>query len=109
MRTLDFVTKESLRRRRKSLAGLLFILLATGIFVACQTINKALHDKAKEQLLRFGANILVRPKGAMSDAVSDAVGGGDCSCRKDTSTRFIPSNTARCWWPSLLNYMNDSR
>ncbi len=76
MRTLDFVTKESLRRKRKSLAGLLFILLATGIFVACQTINKALHDKAKEQLLRFGANILVRPKGAMSEAVSDAVGGG---------------------------------
>jgi len=36
--------------------------LGIGIFVAAQTTTKALYDKAKEQLLRFGANIIVQPK-----------------------------------------------
>lgn len=61
MRTIDFVIKESLRRARKSIAGVLTILLGISIFVASQTINKALHDRTKEQLLRFGANIIVQP------------------------------------------------
>ena len=76
MRTIDFVTKESLRRLRKSIAGLLFILLGIGIFVACQTINKALHDRTKEQLLRFGANIIIQPKGEPFDLYSGTVKGG---------------------------------
>ena len=45
----------------KSAAGVLCILLGIGIFVAAQTTNKALYDKAKEQLLRFGANIIIQP------------------------------------------------
>ncbi len=75
MRTIDFVTKESLRRGRKSIAGVLFILLGIGIFVASQTINKALHDRTKEQLLRFGANIIVQPKGEPFDLYSGTVKG----------------------------------
>ena len=67
MRTIDFVTKESLRRKRKSLAMMLFVLLAVSIFVATETLNKALHDRTKEQLLRFGANLIVHPKGAPFD------------------------------------------
>lgn len=76
MRTIDFVTKESLRRARKSIAGVLFILLGISIFVACQTINKALHDRVKEQLLRFGANIIVQPKGQPFDLYSGTTKGG---------------------------------
>lgn len=76
MRTIDFVTKESFRRLRKSIAGLLFILLGIGIFVACQTINAALHDRTKEQLLRFGANIIIQPKGEPFDIYSGTVKGG---------------------------------
>jgi putative ABC transport system permease protein len=76
MRTIDFVTKESFRRIRKSIAGVLFILLGIGIFVACQTINEALHDRTKEQLLRFGANIIVQPKGEPFDLYSGTVRGG---------------------------------
>lgn len=76
MRTSDFVTKESIRRPRKSIAGILFILLGTSIFVACQTINKALHDRVKEQLLRFGANIIVQPKGQPFDLYSGTTEGG---------------------------------
>lgn len=75
MRTIDFVTKESLRRIRKSVAGVLFILLGIGIFVACQTINKALHDRAKEQLLGFGANIIVQPEGEPFDLYSGTARG----------------------------------
>ena len=70
MRTMDFVIKESLRRRRKSIAGISYIVLAVSIFVASQTINKALHDRVKEQLLRFGANIIVQPKGQSFDPYS---------------------------------------
>jgi hypothetical protein len=70
MRTIDFVLKESLRRAKKSIAGVLFILLGISIFVTSQTINKALHDRAKEQLLRFGANIIVQPKGKPFDLYS---------------------------------------
>jgi len=76
MRTIDFVTKESLRRGRKSIAGVLFILLGISIFVTSQTINKALHDRTKEQLLRFGANIIVQPKGEPFDLYSGTVKGG---------------------------------
>jgi putative ABC transport system permease protein len=61
MRTIDFVAKELGRRRTRSIAGVLCILLGIGIFVAAQTTNKALYDKAKEQLLRFGANIIIQP------------------------------------------------
>lgn len=75
MRTIDFVVKESLRRARKSIAGILFILLGISIFVACQTINKALHDRVKEQLLRFGANIVVQPKGQPFDLYSGTTKG----------------------------------
>jgi putative ABC transport system permease protein len=76
VRTIDFVTKEILRRARKSVAGVLFILLGISIFVACQTINKALHDRVKEQLLRFGANIIVQPKGQPFDLYSGTTKGG---------------------------------
>jgi putative ABC transport system permease protein len=76
MRTIDFVTKESLRRARKSVAGVIFILLGISIFVACQTINKALRDRVKEQLLRFGANIIVQPKGQPFDLYSGTTKGG---------------------------------
>ena len=76
MRTIDFVIKESLRRMRKSITGVLFILLGIAIFVASQTINKALHDRTKEQLLRFGANIIVQPKGEPFDLYSGTVKGG---------------------------------
>ncbi len=31
MRTIDFVTKECLRRKRKTARGMLFVLLAVGI------------------------------------------------------------------------------
>ena len=75
MRTIDFVTKESRRRARRSIAGILFILLGIGIFVAAQTINKALQDKTKEQLIRFGANIMVQPKGEPFDQYSGTVEG----------------------------------
>jgi putative ABC transport system permease protein len=75
MRTIDFVTKETLRRARKSIVGLLFILLGISIFVACQTINKSLHNRVKEQLLRFGANIIVQPKGQPFDLYSGTTKG----------------------------------
>jgi putative ABC transport system permease protein len=68
MRTIDFVAKELDRRRAKSIAGLLCILLGISIFVAAHTINKALYDNAKEQLLRFGANIIIQPKDEPFDA-----------------------------------------
>lgn len=67
MRTIDFVAKELGRRKVKSIAGVLCILLGISIFVAAQTTNEALYDKAKEQLLRFGANIIVQPKGEPFD------------------------------------------
>ena len=53
----------------------MFILLGIGIFVACQTINKALHDRAKEQLLGFGANIIVQPEGQPFDLYSGTTRG----------------------------------
>lgn len=67
MRTIDFVTKEMGRRKRRTTAGILCILLGISIFVAAQTINKALYDNAKEQLLRFGANIIIQPGGGPFD------------------------------------------
>lgn len=76
MRTIDFVIRESLHRPRRSVTGLGYILLGVSIFVACQTINKALHDRTKEQLLRFGANIIVQPKGQHFDLGSGTVNGG---------------------------------
>lgn len=76
VRSIDFIIKESLRRPRKSLAALLFIVLAISIFVACQTLNKALEDRTKEQLLRFGANIVVRPKGQPFDLHAGTDEGG---------------------------------
>ena len=75
MRMIDFVIKEMGRRKRKSVAGILCILLGISIFVAAQTTNKALYDKAKEQLLRFGANIIVQPKGEPFDIYSGSVAG----------------------------------
>ncbi|UCD71219.1 MAG: ABC transporter permease [Syntrophobacterales bacterium] len=70
MRTIDFVAKELGRRRAKSIAGVLCILLGISIFVAAHTINKTLYDKAKEQLLRFGANIIIQPKDEPFDVYS---------------------------------------
>ena len=67
MRTIEFVTKEMGRRKRKTTAGILCILLGISIFVAAQTINSALYDKTKEQLLRFGANIIIQPGGELFD------------------------------------------
>jgi putative ABC transport system permease protein len=75
MRTVDFITKETVRRARKSIAGVLFILLGISLFVACQTISKALQDRVKEQLLRFGANIVVQPKGQPFDLYSGTTKG----------------------------------
>lgn len=76
MRSIDFVAKELGRRRAKSIAGVLCILLGISIFVAAQTTNKALYDKAKEQLLRFGANIIIQPKDEPFDAYSASLGSG---------------------------------
>lgn len=76
MRTVDFITKETVRRARKSIAGVLFILLGISLFVACQTISKAIQDRVKEQLLRFGANIVVQPKGQPFDLYSGTTKGG---------------------------------
>jgi ABC-type branched-subunit amino acid transport system ATPase component len=59
--TIEFVTKEMSRRKRKTTAGILCILLGIGVFVSAQTINDAMYDKTKEQLLRFGANIIIQP------------------------------------------------
>lgn len=67
MRTVDFVLKESTRRVRKSVAGILLVLLGISIFVTGETLHKAPYDRAKDQLLRFGANIVVQPKGAPFD------------------------------------------
>jgi len=76
MRTIDFVAKELGRRKAKSIAGVLCILLGISIFVAAHTINKALYDNAKEQLLRFGANIIIQPTGEPFDAYSASPGSG---------------------------------
>ncbi len=73
MRTVDFAFKELGRRKRRTLAGILCILLGISIFVAARTINKGLYDKAKEQLLRFGANIIVQPKGEPLNLFSSTV------------------------------------
>ena len=75
MRTIDFVAKEMGRRKWKAAAGISCILLGISIFVAAQTTNEALYEKAKEQLLRFGANIIVQPKDEPFDAYSVSPGG----------------------------------
>ncbi len=56
------------------MAGVLCVLLGTSIFVAAHTTSEALYDKTKEQLLRFGANIIVQPQGAPFDIYSGSVG-----------------------------------
>jgi putative ABC transport system permease protein len=76
MRTVDFVAKELARRKAKSIAGVLCVLLGISIFVAAHTINRALYDKAKEQLLRFGANIIIQPKDEPFDLYSASPGDG---------------------------------
>ena len=76
MRGIDFVIKELGRRKMKSLAGVLCILLGISIFVAVHTTNKALYDKAKEQLLRFGANIIIQPKNEPFNSYSPSQLGG---------------------------------
>jgi putative ABC transport system permease protein len=76
MKTIDFVIKDITVRYKKSLSGVLFIILGISVFTASQTINKALFDRAKEQLIRFGANIIVQPKGAPYDISSGTVKGG---------------------------------
>lgn len=74
MRLMDFIIKEMTRRKSGAVAGVLCVLLGISIFVAAQTTNKALYDKTKEQLLRFGANIIVQPKGEPFDIYSGRVG-----------------------------------
>lgn len=74
MKLMDFITKEMIRRKRGAVAGVLCVLLGISIFVATQTTNKALYDKTKEQLLRFGANIIVQSKGEPFDIYSGSVG-----------------------------------
>lgn len=76
MQIRDFVVKEMIRRKRKTVAGILCILLGISIFVATQTISKALYDRAKEQLLRFGANIMVQSKQEPFDLYSGSAVGG---------------------------------
>jgi len=76
MRTIDFIVKESFRRSRRSIAAVLLIVLGISIFVASQTINRALNDRTKEQLLRFGANIIVQPKGEPFDLYSGTTRSG---------------------------------
>lgn len=75
MRTIDFVAHETLRRPWKSVTGICYILLGVSIFVAAETVNKALRDRTKEQLLRFGANVLVQPKGQALNVHAGAVDG----------------------------------
>ncbi len=75
MRTVDFITKEMGRRKWKAAAGISCILLGISIFVAAQTTNEALYEKTKEQLLRFGANIIVQPKDEPFDVYSTSPGG----------------------------------
>lgn len=70
MRTIDFVTHEAWRRARKTITGVSYVLLGVSIFVAAETTNEALRTRTKEQLLRFGANILVQPKGQSVDLAS---------------------------------------
>jgi len=73
MKLTDFTLKEISRRKRKSVAGVLSVILGVGIFVAAKTINKALYDKTKLQLLRFGSNIIVQPKGDPLDIYSGSL------------------------------------
>jgi len=74
MRTIDFVVKEMGRRRWKAAAGVSCIFLGISIFVAAHTTNEALYEKTKEQLLRFGANIIVQPKDEPFDVYSASPG-----------------------------------
>jgi len=75
MRTIDFVAREMGRRKWKAAAGVSCILLGISIFVAAQTTNEALYERAKVELLRFGANIIVQPKDEPFDAYSASPGG----------------------------------
>ncbi len=70
MNTLRLAMKEMTRRRGKTLASLLCVVLGISVVVAAQTLSNALYDRAKDQLLRFGANIVVQPVG--SDWALDA-------------------------------------
>ncbi len=74
MDTIRLVAKEIICRRRKALASLLCVVLAITVVVAAQTLSKALYDEAKEQLLRFGANILVQPSGSDWAVAASAAG-----------------------------------
>lgn len=53
--------KEVVRRKAKAFAGISCILLGIGVLVAGHTTNQALYEKTREQLVRFGANIIVQP------------------------------------------------
>jgi putative ABC transport system permease protein len=75
MHIIDFVIKEIFRRKRKSIAGILLVVLGISIFVTCQTINEALYRETREELLRFGANIIVQPEGVPFDLHSGTVKG----------------------------------
>jgi ABC-type lipoprotein release transport system permease subunit len=110
MRIIDFVTKESFRRKKKSIVGILFILLGISIFVACQTISKSLHDRVKEQLLRFGANIVVQPKAQPFDLYSGTTK-GEILLSEDYVDKIesiasclsvLRSKARVCWWLALI-------
>jgi putative ABC transport system permease protein len=73
MKLLDFTLKELFRRKRRAFAGVLSVLLGVGIFVAARTTNKALYDKTKLQLLRFGSNIIVQSRGEPVDIYSGSI------------------------------------
>jgi putative ABC transport system permease protein len=76
MHTIDFILKESVRRSRRTLEAVVLIALGVSIFVASRTITEAMHERTKEQLLRFGANILVQPEGEPFDIYSGTLSGG---------------------------------
>jgi putative ABC transport system permease protein len=61
MNTLELAAREMTRRRGKTWAILLCVVLGISVVVAARTLSEALYDQAKLQLLRFGANIIVQP------------------------------------------------
>jgi len=64
MDVLRLAAREMTCRRGKTLAGVFAVILGISVVVAAQTLSKALYDHAKEELLRFGANIVVQPSGS---------------------------------------------
>lgn len=75
MRTAELIAKDIVRRPARSLSIVATVGLAVAVVASIQTLNSALRDRAKEQLLRFGANIMVHPTGMPVDVSSPGPGG----------------------------------